>query len=261
MIPNGLPVVPIYFENDDDSSRKLGRDSRLMFTAPATGEYLVAVTDARGFSGEKYQYELAIRRPRPGFRVRLEGGGPTVPARQGKSFKLVADRIDGFDGEIRIQVKGSAQGILVAAPRTIQAQHFTAMGAVYAAADALDLSPASAKAFALTASATINGREVVQQIGTLGEIKLSGPPKVLVRLGPPDHGPPALGETPEVTIHPGQTIAVALHVERRGFGGVLSFGQGGRRPESPARCVRRQHRTQRRAAARRQEPPDGLSHG
>ena len=36
---NGLPVFTLYYENDDDSQRKLGKDSRLTFVAPADGTY------------------------------------------------------------------------------------------------------------------------------------------------------------------------------------------------------------------------------
>ena len=61
IVPNGLPVFPIPYENDDDSRRKFGADSRLTFTAPESGEYLVRVRDVRGFSGPDYTYKLKIR--------------------------------------------------------------------------------------------------------------------------------------------------------------------------------------------------------
>ena len=48
---NGLPVLTLYFENDDDAQRKLGKDSRLTFVAPADGTYFIRITDVRGFSG------------------------------------------------------------------------------------------------------------------------------------------------------------------------------------------------------------------
>ena len=54
----GLPVFPIYAENDDDPQRQWGADSRLMFTAPATGEYLVRLRDARGFQGPDYSWKI-----------------------------------------------------------------------------------------------------------------------------------------------------------------------------------------------------------
>jgi WD40 repeat protein/mono/diheme cytochrome c family protein len=62
LIPNGLPVFPIYYENDDDALRQLGRDSRLTFIAPAKGDYFVRLSDVRGSSGGDFKYELTARR-------------------------------------------------------------------------------------------------------------------------------------------------------------------------------------------------------
>jgi hypothetical protein len=53
LIPNGLPVFTVYYENDDDAKRELGDDSRLTFTAPADGDYIVRLKDVRGQQGEK----------------------------------------------------------------------------------------------------------------------------------------------------------------------------------------------------------------
>ena len=54
------------YENDDDAHRELGKDSRLFFTAPADGEYLLKVRDVRG---------------PPGARLPLHADGPRAPAR------------------------------------------------------------------------------------------------------------------------------------------------------------------------------------
>ncbi len=53
LVPNGLPVFSLYYENDDDAHRELGKDSRLFFTAPADGEYLVKIKDVRGSPGAR----------------------------------------------------------------------------------------------------------------------------------------------------------------------------------------------------------------
>lgn len=79
---NGLPVFPIYFENDDDGERQLGTDSRVHFDPPKDGTYLVRVTESRGFSGDRYAYRLVLREAKPDFKVTLNGANPTVPARQ-----------------------------------------------------------------------------------------------------------------------------------------------------------------------------------
>jgi len=61
----GLPIIPLYYANDDDGLRQLGSDSRLTFTAPADGSYLVRVSDVRGFSGDRFVYRLTVREAKP----------------------------------------------------------------------------------------------------------------------------------------------------------------------------------------------------
>lgn len=225
IIPNGLPVFPVYYENDDDAMRKLGTDSRLTFTAPADGEYLVSVRDTRGYQGENYKYELTIRPPRPDFSVRVEGGGMTVNRGSGKMFTLKADRSDGFDGEIRLDISGVPDGFHVTTPLTIQAGQWTAAGAVYAFADAADPPSEEWNNVKVTARAAINGEQVTKAIGNLGQVKLASEPKILVSLSPPGEQPSPPGEIPELTIAPGETIEATLRVTRKGNDGVLSFGK------------------------------------
>jgi hypothetical protein len=81
--PNGLPLFPVAYANDDESDRKLGTDSKLIFTAPADGAYLVRVRDTRGAGGDRYVYRLVVRAAKPDFRVTLEGANPTVPIGSG----------------------------------------------------------------------------------------------------------------------------------------------------------------------------------
>ena len=66
--PNGLPAAPLFYRNDDGGPG-YGKDSLLHFTAPADGEYLVAIRDVQGLGGEQYAYRLTARHPRPDFRL------------------------------------------------------------------------------------------------------------------------------------------------------------------------------------------------
>ncbi len=128
LVPNGLPTFPLYFENDDDGERRLGRDSRLTFTAPADGVYLARVTDVRGYQGPAYKYKLTVRPPRPGFKVSLQGANPTVNAGSGKEFSVTAERIDGFEGEIRVDIADAPRGFGVTTPLVIEAGHTIGAG-------------------------------------------------------------------------------------------------------------------------------------
>src|SRR5215467_7091364 len=99
---NGLPVFTLYYANDDDSDRKLGTDSKLLFNPPADGKYLIRVTDTRGHSGERFAYRLIVREAKPDFKVTLNGANPLVNLGSGREFSVSADRIDGFDGDIKV---------------------------------------------------------------------------------------------------------------------------------------------------------------
>ncbi|MCS6851916.1 MAG: hypothetical protein NZ700_12200 [Gemmataceae bacterium] len=222
LVPTGLPVFPIYYENDDDGERKLGRDSRLTFTAPADGSYLVRVTDVRRFHGPEYRYRLTIRPRRPDFAIRLEGMNPTVGAGSGQEFVVVVDRQDGFEGEVRIDISDLPPGFVATTPLVVEAGQDRAFGVINAEPDAPPPTPENARQSKVTATAIIDGREVTKPPLSLGQIKLGPKPKLLVKLLP------AEGEAPagpwELTIAPGQTVRARVRVERDGFDGRVEFG-------------------------------------
>ena len=130
---NGLPVFTVYFANDDDGERKLGVDSRVHFTVPADGTYLARVSDTRGYSGERFAYQLIFREAKPDFRVTLNGANPTLEAGSGKEFSVSAERIDGFDGDIKVNVTNLPPGITVSSPLVIEAGHDEAKGTIHVA--------------------------------------------------------------------------------------------------------------------------------
>jgi hypothetical protein len=232
LIPNGLPEFTLYYENDDDGWRKLGTDSRLAFTAPADGEYLVRISDTRGLGGDDYRYELAVRAPRPDFEIKVKAENLSVNAGSGKEFSVVAERFDDFDAEIRVDVSGLPPGFHATNPLVIQAGQTIAYGTITADPDAPAPTGENAKLARLTASAIINGERVEKEGLALGELKLAERPKLLVHVFPSSSGqaPPAGADsgadarTTELVIAPGQTIAAIVRLERNGFDGEVSFG-------------------------------------
>lgn len=229
LIPNGLPELTLYYENDDDGWRKSGADSRVTFTAPADGDYLVRIADVRDQGGDAYQYELLVRAPRPDFQFKLNAADLAINAGSGKEFSVVAERSDDFEGEIRIDVDGLPPGFHVSTPLTIQAGQNTAYGTITADADAPAPTPENSKLVKLTASAIVNGQEIVKEAVSLGELKLAERPKVLVHVVPANEATPALEAAPgnrsiELEIAPGETISAIVKVDRNGFDGQISFG-------------------------------------
>ena len=226
LIPSGLPVFPLYYENDDESRRELGSDSRLTFTAPADGQYLVRVVDTRGFQGEKFSYTLTVRPRRPDFTVSVGGMNPKVSPGSGREFSVKAKRKDGFQGPIHVHVKDLPKGFHVATPLVIEAEQNTALGTITATADA-PKPVADAKPPTITATAEIMGQTVTKEVGNLGKIELAAKPKVVVYVeqvtgdGPQDW---SVEKPLELEIQAGQTIMAKVRVDRNDFKGRISFG-------------------------------------
>lgn len=228
LIPNGLPTFTLYYQNDDDGRRELGADSRVTFTAPADGEYLVRVRDVRGFQGEAFQYTLTLRPRRPDFQVIVHGGNPTVAAGSSREFRVEAKRSDGFDGPIRVELTGLPPGFTATSPIVIEAGQNNALGLLSAAADAVAPMGEVAKGTKATASAEIRGQVVTHDAGTLGELKLGPKPKVLLTIVAADGGAKPLPSEPgkplEFELPVGQTIMLKVVAQRDGFAGNIPFG-------------------------------------
>jgi len=206
LIPNGLPTFPLYYANDDDAERELGSDSRLLFTAPADGNYLVRVTDVRGFGGDRFAYRLTVRPAQPGFKVSQGSRAPTVNAASGVGLVFRVNRLDGFDDDITVDVTGVPQGYSISTPVVIQAGHLDARTVLNATTGAMQLKPEDWQKVRFTAHAKIGGDTVKQELPGFTAVKLAKKPVVIVKLEPA-----------ELTIAPGQTISAMLKVERDGF--------------------------------------------
>jgi hypothetical protein len=212
LVNNGLPVFTLYYTNDDDGLRKLGSDSRLLFTAPADGEYLVRVADVRGFGGDNFSYRLAIREPRPDFMVRMTPASPKVTRGSGVQVNFDVDRQDGFDDEIEIVAEGLPEGYSLSSPLRIQAGHDEAVAVLNAAADAKPVDAAAWTKVKFSARAAVAGSPVERPIAGFKQVLLQEESKILVSLEPA-----------ELTIAPGTMISAKLKIERRGVDDRVAF--------------------------------------
>ncbi len=227
-VPNGLPVFPIYYENDDESQRRWGNDSQLRLQAPADGRYMVKISDVRGFGGKDFHYTLTARPRTPDFEVKIAGANPKVGAGSGKEFELRVERKDGFEGPIEVVVENLPTGFTSSSPVVIEQGHFKAWGVINAATNAVAPTAEMKGQSRLIAKAMIQGREVSKEIGTFGDIKLEKTPKVTVAILPDgESGRPLVadGKPLELTIHPGETITAVARVQRREFKPRIALGK------------------------------------
>jgi hypothetical protein len=109
-VSNGLPLVHLPYRNDDGGPG-YGKDSRLRFTAPADGEYVVRLRDVRGLHGEDYAYRLTLRAPAPDFRLSVDSRNPNVPVGGRIPVTVTALRLDDFDGPIEVALEDLPPGL------------------------------------------------------------------------------------------------------------------------------------------------------
>ncbi|HVY68348.1 MAG TPA: c-type cytochrome domain-containing protein [Verrucomicrobiae bacterium] len=221
--PNGLPVFHLNYENDDDSLRMLGSDSRVHFTAPKDGAYLVRVTDARGFHGDRFVYRLVVREAAPDFKVVLDGAGPTVAPGSGQGFSVRVERMDGFDGDVRVEFLRLPKGWTASNPLVIQAGHESAQGTLHVDAMAPPASDADWDNVGVIASAKVEGRPVIMTVNNFGRPKVAKEKaKMLVKFEP-IAGQPGAADSDAIYIGPGQTVRAKVSVEKNGFDDAVRF--------------------------------------
>ncbi len=229
LAPNGLPVFPVYYENDDDADRQLGSDSRLHFTAPADGAYLVRVSDIRGRGGDRFSYRLIVRPAMPDFTVALGDTSPTISPGSGRGFTVNAARIDGFDGDIKVAFGGAPAGFAISTPLVIQAGHSEARGTINCQTNAAEPAAEVMAKMKITALGRVDGTNRVKEVKPFEKIKIGEAPKleVAVEASMPaatNLPPRSPGEPPlEITIAPGQIVPAWIAIRRHGFDDLATF--------------------------------------
>lgn len=228
VIPNGLPVFTLYYENDDESRRTMGDDSRLFFTVPKDGDYLVKLRDVRGFEGENFTYELIARPEAPDFRVNLNTKDVKVAAGSAQEIVVSTSRMDDFDGPIEVKIDGLPEGFSSTSPILIEHGQIEAMGVIQAAAGTKTLTPEQLKNVKITATADIAGQKKTSDVAAFKAIEVRDKSDLTIRIEPAEGGVQPLkkeGKGPlEFEIHPGETIMLKVVAERKDNKGDVSFG-------------------------------------
>jgi hypothetical protein len=197
--PNGLPVVTLFWRNDDGGPR-MDKDSRLVFDPPADGTYQVRVTDARGDGGADHAYRLTIRRPRPDFTVSLSPASPVVSKGGATPVRVNVTRLDEFDGDIDIKLLNLPPGFEAPATNIPATDNSTAV-ALFATDKAAI--PAKQPALVVEARTKLDGKEVVRT-STGGVPKVVAAGDIVTTL-----------EQSEVTLKPGGEVKVTVKIQRR----------------------------------------------
>jgi len=220
-IPNGLPIFPIYYTNDDEASRQSGKDSQITFTAKTDGRYLIRVRDARGQSGENYKYNLTLRRPMPRYKLRIEQKEITLRPGVGTEFDVAVNRFDGCDGDVEVTVRGVPEGILLTKPFAIQAGQSRATSSLHLPANLAE----TFKEFTVQISShsMLSNRKITDGETLQLLVKVSDKPAMQLKVVAKNQGPDGQAIS-ELEIRPGQTISANLVIERGENKSDISFG-------------------------------------
>ena len=169
----------------------------------------------------------------PTSRSRSSGADPTVDAGSAKEFKVTAQRIDDFEGPIRVDITGLPPGFSATTPVIDRSR--PDRGVRRHRRPSLAAKPAAdvAKQSKVTATgADRRSRRHATRSTTSGPSSSAAAPKLRVAIGPAKGGPRPINASSdqdplEFAIEPGQTIMLKVKVERNGYKGQVSFGNEG----------------------------------
>lgn len=200
--PNGMPVFPIFWKNDDefDANGNATGDSRLDFTAPEDGDYIVRVSDVRGDGGPRYAYRLLVRELKPNFEMFAGPYHINIPPGGRVPLDVRVLRKDGFNEEVTLSVHDLPQGFTIETESVLPDEDLVRV-ALVAGPDAKS-TPFDAR-FKITALASLNG-ETISRDAYLGSITVSEKRPDLVVIN---------GEN-TLEIAPGQLGAISLRLTK-----------------------------------------------
>lgn len=223
----GLPTFELNYENDDDGQNELGSDSRMTFTAPEDGDYLVRIRDSRGFAADSFDYALSVVHLRPRFKLMPFSQDELKVMRDSyKKIEIKIDRIDEFNGPVEVELTDLPEGVSAAGPVSIEAGNLRAFTTLLISPDAPDLAEGKPIHIVATASAEIGGKRIISS-QKLGRMVLEDAPKVKLELGRDLKRETVgdLGAVPVIEIRPGQTTSATIAIIRNGYDGRINLGK------------------------------------
>jgi hypothetical protein len=213
MTPDGK----ILASNDDLN----GKDSGLIFTPQADGDYVVRVRDLNNKGGDGFIYYLECDFARPDFTIKCDPSKAMIGPGSRTAWYVQVTRTNGFTGPVKVDVQGLPASVTVNA-LTIPANMTTGLLVVSAAADAkmdaaavkvvgtADATDEAGKAVKLTHTA-ITVEEIYSPGG--GRARFDAGMMAVAVTGPSDLLAIKVKQT-RITLKPGEQVKIDVEVVR-----------------------------------------------
>jgi hypothetical protein len=159
------PKGQVLATNDD----AVGKDAALVFTPPADGDYVVRLRDLNSKGGDTFVYYLECDWARPDFALRCDCDKAMIGPGSSTAWYVHVTRLNGFDGPVRIDVKGLPKGV-TASGLTIPATMTQGLLVLTAAGDA----PRDVADVQVVGTATAGGETLARRATPNEEIYLPG---------------------------------------------------------------------------------------
>jgi hypothetical protein len=134
--------------SNDDAN---GKDAALVFVPPADGDYVLRIRDLNSKGGPTFVYHIEADWATPDFTLKCDGDKAMIGPGARTAWFVQLTRTGGFDGPVKVDVKGLPRGVTVNA-LTIQPGQTQGLLVLSAAADA----PRGAALVEVTATATLS---------------------------------------------------------------------------------------------------------
>jgi hypothetical protein len=159
------PQGQVLATNDD----AIGKDAALVFTPPADGDFVVRLRDLNSKGGDTSVYYLECDWARPDFTLRCDCDKAMIGPGSSTAWYVHVVRQNGFDGPVRVEVKGLPKGVTASA-LTIPATMTQGLLVLTAAGDA----PRDAADVQVIGTGTAGGETLVRRATPNEEIYLPG---------------------------------------------------------------------------------------
>jgi hypothetical protein len=199
-----------------DDTRGLGKDSRLNWTAPADGVFVLQVSDLHARGGEGFGYVLLAEEAKPDFVVTCDPDKFNFGAGARTSVFVKVERRNGFAGPVSFTWQGLPIGVS-ASPLTVAASHTQGEIVLTAEANAA----VAGSLVSLVGKSDVAAQALERRAAPQQEIYVPGGGRALFGVNTMAVGVTSPSDIcveakqTEIVLRPGQSVPIDVTIKRR----------------------------------------------